>query len=470
MNYFLSLQNKVLQNKSLNIEKIEAAYIFAEHAHQGQKRKSGEDYIIHPVMVAEMVCEAQGDQESIIAALLHDTVEDTKTTFKTIEDLFGSHVTFLVKGLTKVKQTKTFEQENLVAKIESLRKWLEVMRTDLRVGIIKIYDRLHNMRTLSAFPSLEKQKSIAQETLDVFARIADKLAMNVVKKELEGLSLMYINRKEFDCLETIRKKHRRDGLHILPFVQQQLVGADYQSRICNIAYAEYSLLELKENNIHIKKKTKGILSFIIDITTYSIEDCYYILFLIHSQWREKKGFFEDAISTPMANGCQELQTTVLYRDGNSLLFRIRTQEMLRYYEAGISLFCFSKQNTCKHMPWLKNISYVTKIDTLHSHNFLKTLHNNILGNFITLYTSFDEPFLLPKNSTALDAAFFIYEKKAWYIENIFIDGALVKFDAIIKNNAYIYFEFAKNIEVSKQWKNYCQTALGYFLIEKGLTK
>lgn len=456
------------ERKKLDTQKIEEAFLFAKEAHKHQTRKSGEPYIIHPVAVATLVCKAGGDDASILAALLHDTVEDTDVTLEDIERLFGKEVADLVDGLTKITQSKFRNAENLNDKIESLRKWLEVLQSDIRVAVIKIYDRLHNMSTLSGHSNKEKQRRIAQETLEIYIKVAEKLCMNQVRRKLEELALLYIDEGIHAQLKKIQKRETIESHIIQQHITQYVQGADYKNKVCKIRYEPVPIIAMYRNGLQERDSLKGMLNYIFVVTTKTIEDCYYVLFLIHSIWKSKKHNFEDFISTPRPNGLQEIRTKVLIDEGVTIEFRIRTIEMDEYAQDGITKFCFSKNLNSQNILWIKHLSYVTQIETDNSYNFLTSLHNDIMGQSIVIYTEKDEPIVLPANATALDAAFYLYEKRALKLQKIALNGFEVDFGINLNENDTIHFFFTRNNTCDSSWKEKTKTALANFIIRKAV--
>ncbi len=450
-------------------DKVKEAYFLAKKLHEGQNRFTGEPYITHPLAVAIMLAEWGADQDTIIVALLHDTVEDTSHTVTEVEKIFGKDIRNLVYGITKISKGALRDKQDLDRSIESLRRWFDIMQTDVRVAIIKLFDRWHNMQTLGGHAKRSKQKIIAQETIDIYARIAKKLSMYDLAFALEDLALPYVSTKYYQKLKSIQKKHTKEGMQIENHVRQQLVAYDYHNKISSLSYTEFSLGTMYSENIHKKHELKGFLPFTFTIITPTVEDCYYILFLIHNIWKVKEEGVKDFISTPSASRYQALHTSVLYRGGINIIFKIRTQEMQDYYQKGITQFCFSpRRGIEKNFPWIQNLSYVTKIDKGHSKKFFEKLKQDVLGNNILVYTVVDEPVLLPEKSSVLDAAFYIHGKDALHLSKAFVNGSEVKKGFQLTAKSIVHFVFASEKTITPDWLSMVKTALATSMVIKAI--
>lgn len=465
-----TLLAKMHQNKiRFDEKKIQDAFSLAKNLHEGQFRLSGEPYINHPLAVAILLADWGADEATIIAALLHDTVEDTKHTISAVEQMFGKDVRNLVYGITKISKGALRDKKDMDRSIESLRRWFDIMQTDVRVAIVKLFDRWHNMQTLSAHKNPTKQKAIAQETMEIYARIAKKLCMYDLALALEDLALPYIlSTKYYHKLQNIQKQHSAEGEVIEKNIKQQLNAYDYHNKIISISHTEITLGQMYQEKFHKKQNLKGYIPFTFTVITPTIEDCYYILFLIHNIWKVKEHGVSDFISTPSASRYQALHTSILYKDGINLIFKIRTQEMQDYYQKGITRFCFSSRGIENNFPWIQNLSYVTKIDKGHSKKFFEKLKQDVLGNYITVYTIADEPFLVPEKSTVLDAAFYIHGNQSLYLSKAYVNGLEVKLGSKLVGNSIIHFIFDKKMNITEGWSKYVTTALATSMTIKGL--
>jgi (p)ppGpp synthase/HD superfamily hydrolase len=461
---FSELKNVVADRKDINMAKVEQAYVFAKGAHEGQFRNSGKPYIVHPLAVAHMVASYGGDEESIIAALLHDVVEDTEVTEDEIEKIFGKGVAQLVHGLTKICSSKTQSKEE--NKIESLKKWFDVMKSDIRIAVIKLFDRLHNMQTLQGHKKPEKRIRIAEETLRLYVKVAKNLSMNRVKRELESLSILYLDTPSYDFYKRVRKKEYGEMKKILKEIEFRVHSADYQEKLKSIRYESIPPLFIYKHKLNNRASFKGIIPYVFVLTTKTIEECYYLLFLIHSLWKGKPGFFKDFITTPRSNGGKELRTTVLLENGAQVQFKIRTKEMDEYCQRGITKFCFSKFRPKHPMPWLRHSSYIMNINTHDM--FLEQLQSDLMGKAINIYTDKDEPILIPVKSTLLDAAFYIYGKKALKVKNVTVNGFQAKLENTVIENSVIHFDFARTNMVQTNWQQKAHTALASSILKKNI--
>lgn len=355
--YVLKLQQL---NSSLNIEKIVRAYTFAEEAHRGQLRKSGEKYFIHPVHVSLILAELELDEDTIISGLLHDVVEDTKYIYKDIKDEFGEDVANMVDGVTKLGKINYESKEEQQA--ENLRKMFIAMAKDIRVILIKLADRLHNMRTLKFMPD-EKKKEKALETLEIYAPIAHRLGISKIKWELEDLSFLYLEPESYYNLVTRVNKKRDERLGIINKVISDL---EYNIKLVSINCDIYG----RPKNFYsiYKKMTKQNKDFdeIYDLTAIrvivdSIKDCYGVLGIIHSLWKPIPGRFKDYIAMPKPNMYQSIHTTVIGNTGEPFEIQIRTWDMHRIAEYGIAAHWKYKEgkseedNMEEKLSWLRQM-------------------------------------------------------------------------------------------------------------------
>ncbi len=467
MHVSLNALLKAMQESKMRFDekRVKEAFALTKRMHQGQKRLTGEAYYKHPLAVAIMLAQWGADQDTVIVALLHDVVEDTEQSIGEVEEKFGTDISNLVFGVTKISKG-ALRDKDLDRSIESLRRWFEIMQSDVRVAIIKLFDRWHNMQTLYAHHDKKKQKEIAQETLDIYARIAKKLSMYELAIELENLALPYISPRQHKELRHIQRHHTLQGERIANHVRRQLIAYDYRNKIESLDFTEVSLGTLYSDQIHKKDNLRGNLPFAYTIITPTIEDCYYILFLVHNIWKVKEESVCDYISTPSATRYQGLHTTVLFGEGIDIQFKIRTQEMQNYYLKGITRFCFTHRGIEKNFPWIRNLSYVTKIDKGHSNRFFEKLKSDVLGEYIFVYTIMDEPFLLPKRATMLDAAFYIYGEHAFHLKKAFINGEEVKPNRRLSAKAIVHFEFQKKLAQTNEWPESVVTALGVSMLMK----
>ena len=333
------------QNPAINEKKIRAAYECANRAHEGQKRKNGEPYIIHPVSVAEIIVEMGLDTDSICAGLLHDCIEDTEFDYKAIENKFGTSVAELVDGVTRLGMLRySKEQEQM----EDLRKMFMAMAKDIRVILIKLADRLHNARTFQFLPE-RKQRDKALETMEIYAPIAHRLGMSRIKWELEDLSLKCLDpigyQEIVEGLEKQSSRHEEFLNHIKDNISEKLDEAGIRHTISARVKHIYSIYR----KMYAQHKTINEIYDIcaVRVIVDSVTDCYNVLGYVHDLYKPIPGRFKDYISTPKPNGYQSLHTTVIGREGIPFEIQIRTEEMHKMAEYGVAAHWKYKQGLDK---------------------------------------------------------------------------------------------------------------------------
>ncbi|MEI6156752.1 MAG: RelA/SpoT family protein, partial [Atribacterota bacterium] len=342
---------------------IEKAYRFSLEAHQGQSRLSGEPYIIHPVAVAHIVADLRMDDSTIAAALLHDVLEDTPVKEQVMESQFGKEIVLLVKGATKLNVGFPFSSKE-EEQIENYRRLFIAMAEDIRVIIIKLADRLHNMRTLK-YQYRDKKEVIARETLEIFAPIANRLGIAMIQTELENLSLFFLDPESFlsiqrgiERIKDQREKQIQEAeMKLVNRLKQTNIDADIQSRFKNI-YSIY--LKINRQNVSLEDLHDLIA---LRVITKTVEECYAILGLVHSLWVPVAGRFKDYIALPKSNMYQSLHTTVIGPEGSPMEIQIRTRDMHHVAEYGIAAHWRYKEGKSgdvgdafnDRMAWLRQI-------------------------------------------------------------------------------------------------------------------
>lgn len=400
------------QNPDRDVSLIEKAYQFSDQLHQGQRRSSGESYIQHPTEVAKILAELKLDTATIVTGLLHDTVEDTHATSEEIITTFGPEVGNLVDGVTKISQISFQTSEEKQA--ENFRKMILAMAQDIRVILVKLADRLHNMRTLQ-YLKPEKQVRIAQETLDIYAPLANRLGLSAIKRELEDLSLRFTRPEIYYKLVSHiakkvqeREQYTRD---VQALIESALKEHGYQTaRVTGRPKHFYS--------IH-KKMERRNLSYdqIYDITGFriivqSVEECYGVLGVIHSIWTPVPGRFKDYIAIPKANFYQSLHTTVIGPDGEKLEIQIRTQEMHDMAERGIAAHWAYKEGKTvtkgdERFTWLNRLVEWNR-DLTEPNEFLETVKLDLFSEDVYVFTPQGKVLEFPKGATPLDFAYAIH--------------------------------------------------------------
>lgn len=391
---------------------IHAAFDYALKMHGAQARESGEPYVVHPLKVAEILADMEMDQTTIVAALLHDCIEDTKASYDNIEQTFGADVARLVDGVTKLDgiEFRTKDEQ----KAESLRKMFFAMAKDIRVVIIKLADRLHNMRTLK-FCNEAKRVRTAKETIEVYAPLANRLGINSIKWELEDLCLRYLDPESYyDLVDRVsmRRQERMEAIdHIIDKLRRALDDANIKADITGRPKHFYS--------IYKKMKKKG-LSFeqIYDLIAVRVlvntkEDCYAVLGIVHSLWKPIPGRFKDYIARPKANGYQSLHSTLLGDQGMPFEVQIRTHEMHRIAEYGVAAH-YKYKNGGKSTQFDETLNFVHQLMNIDSEvddtkEFMETLKKELFSDDeVFVFTPKGDAIDLPKDSTPLDFAYRIH--------------------------------------------------------------
>ena len=391
---------------------IHAAFDYALKMHGAQARESGEPYVVHPLKVAEILADMEMDQTTIVAALLHDCIEDTKASYDNIEQNFGADVARLVDGVTKLDgiEFRTKDEQ----KAESLRKMFFAMAKDIRVIIIKLADRLHNMRTLK-FCNEAKRVRTAKETIEVYAPLANRLGINSIKWELEDLCLRYLDPESYyDLVDRVsmRRQERMEAIdHIIDKLRRALDDANIKADITGRPKHFYS--------IYKKMKKKG-LSFeqIYDLIAVRVlvntkEDCYAVLGIVHSLWKPMPGRFKDYIARPKANGYQSLHSTLLGDQGMPFEVQIRTHEMHRVAEYGVAAH-YKYKNGGKSTQFDETLNFVHQLMNIDSEvddtkEFMETLKKELFSDDeVFVFTPKGDAIDLPKDSTPLDFAYRIH--------------------------------------------------------------
>lgn len=429
--------------KKYDIEKIEKAYEYARVLHEGQFRASGEEYISHPIAVAEIVAGLELDTDSICAALLHDTVEDCadKTNLKEIEKLFGQDVAMLVDGLTKIVTLKVEDKEE--AHIETLRKMLLAMSKDVRVIFIKLCDRLHNMRTLDAKPDA-KRRITALETMQVYAPLAHRLGMQKIKQELENLGLRYIDPIGYEEVRSNIEKKYGQSLH---FIEDVRLMVDNKLRENGIKFTlegriktAYSIYRKMYN--HNKSFDEIFDFYALRIIVDSELDCYTSLGLIHEMFNSVPGRFKDYISTPKPNMYRSLHTTVIGKYGIPFEVQIRTWEMHHIAEYGVAAHWKyksgerSKEEIDKKLEWISKL-LETEDETRDPEEFMQALKIDIFHDETFVFTPKGDVMALPQGATVIDFAYAIHSAVGHKMIGAKINGMIVPIDRVLQNGEIV---------------------------------
>ena len=460
---FEQLQERIHKyRKDTDLSVIEKAYHVAREAHEGQLRRSGEPYIIHPLCVAIILAELEMDKETIAAGILHDVIEDTALTEEQMKAEFGEEITLLVNGVTKLTQL-SYSADKIELQAENLRKMFLAMAKDIRVIIIKLADRLHNMRTME-YQTPEKQISKSRETLDIYAPIAQRLGISKIKVELDDLSLRYIYPDVYNELneKIALKKEERDAFvaQIREEVGHHIAEAGIKATIDGRVKHFFSIYKKMFNQHKTLDQIYDL--FAIRILVDDVKDCYAALGVIHEMYKPIPGRFKDYIAMPKANMYQSLHTTLISNSGTPFEIQIRTWEMHRTAEYGIAAHWKYKENqdgkvTSKaegeKMQWLREVLEWQK-DLSDNKEFLSALKNdfNLFSDNVFCFTPGGDVKNLPAGSTPIDFAYSIHSAVGNKMVGARVNGKLVPIDYVIQNGDQIEIMTSQNTKgPSRDW-------------------
>lgn len=509
-------------------ELITKAYNFAEKSHDGHKRNSGEPYMVHLYETAKILAELGMGAKTISAGLLHDCIEDVGITDEQLRKEFGDEITGLVQGVTELGLLKYRGQKRHA---ESLRKLFVVTSQDIRVLIIKLADRLHNMRTLE-HNSKESQKRNAHETLEIYAQIADRLGMGAMKGELEDLAFPYVYPEKYKEILALRKQRSKKTLKRLVKINKSLKKELAKNNIINFKtgyrikrlYSLYNKLERKDKNI---EKIRDISALRVIVPT--VNDCYRVLGVIHSTWQPLPGKIKDYIAFPKPNGYRSLHTTIFTGDGGLIEIQIRTEEMHKEAEYGIASHIsykwkFEKKKKVSNLVWMRNlfssrianairkfrdgknwISGKIKIDTKKSENkkkqdkivpayfkdkipgwikqiaeeqksvpeskeFLEDLKSDFFNYRIFVFTPKGDVIDLPIGSSPIDFAYAIHSDIGNHISGVKVNGKFVSLDTKLKNGDIVEIETKQSSHPTRKWLDIAKTSVACRHIKNAITE
>ncbi|MCI8875715.1 MAG: bifunctional (p)ppGpp synthetase/guanosine-3',5'-bis(diphosphate) 3'-pyrophosphohydrolase [Lachnospiraceae bacterium] len=458
------IQSVLKYHPSTDISMIEKAYRIADEAHKNQVRKSGEAYIIHPLCVAIILAELELDKETIVAGLLHDVVEDTVMTEEEIAQEFGDEVALLVDGVTKLGQL-SYDADKVEVQAENLRKMFLAMAKDIRVILIKLADRLHNMRTLK-YMRAEKQKEKARETMDIYAPIAQRLGISKIKIELDDLSLKYLESDAYyDLVEKIalRKSLRDEYVQgLVEEVKSHIEKAGIKAEISGRAKHFFSIYKKMVNQDKTLDQIYDL--FAIRIIVDSVKDCYAALGVIHEMYKPIPGRFKDYIAMPKPNMYQSLHTTLIGPTGQPFEIQIRTSEMHRTAEYGIAAHWKYKEGNTgmsvanqeeEKLSWLRQILEWQR-DMSDNKEFMSLLKSDLdlFSDTVFCFTPSGDVKNLPNGSTPIDFAYSIHSAVGNKMVGAKVNGKLVTIDYKIKNGDRVEVITSQNSKgPSRDWLN-----------------
>jgi GTP diphosphokinase / guanosine-3',5'-bis(diphosphate) 3'-diphosphatase len=445
-----------------NLSLIEKAYVYTAKVHQGQVRLSGEPYLIHPLAVAAILADMKMDIATVAAGLLHDTVEDTFATLEEIKDLFGPEIAALVDGLTKIsKMTLATHEEQ---QSENFRKMLLAMSKDIRIVLIKLADRLHNMRTLQHLLP-DAQIKIAQETLDIYAPIAGRLGIDRIKTELEDLTLPYLHPEEYRRLMAAiawKKEEREKYIQeVSSIISEKLASYGLVGRVSGRLKHFYSIYrKMKAQNLEFDQ-VYDIIAFRMILST--VKDCYEALGIIHSLWKPIPGRFKDYIAMPKANGYQSLQTTVIGPYGERVEIQIRTEEMNRTAEEGIAAHWQYKEGKAFDPKDTRQIAWVRQLLEWHQdlrdpREFIETVKIDLFPDEVYVFTPRGDVKQFPIGATPVDFAYSIHTEIGHQCVGAKVNGKIVPLRYQLQNGDRVEIVTAPGHRPSKDWLKHVKTS------------
>ena len=451
------LINKVkVYNKFLNHEKLLKAYDFAVKAHSNQKRASGDPYSVHPIEVANILTDLKLDSATITTGLLHDTIEDTHATYDTIKGEFGEEVADLVDGVTKIS---VFENTALTnSKAENFRKLILATSKDIRVLLVKLADRLHNMRTINGIVKEDKRKRIAQETMEIYAPLADRMGMHRIRDELEDLSFAVLNNEARELinkrLDEI-KENKKDLFESLSFELSEILNDNHiNAEIYGREKTPFSIWrKLQKKRVSLEQIT-DIIGFRIILN--NVDECYKTLGIFHKKWNCIPGKFKDYISSPKINGYKSIHTSVIGSNKKPIEIQIRTKEMHDFAERGIASHWQYKSSekfnslSWKEYDWLKDLVEIIEKNENPEHSYEYTKLQMFQEN-VFCFTPKGSVIKLPKNATPIDFAYAVHTKVGNTAIGCEINGNKSELQSILHNGDTVNIITSKNQSPSLHW-------------------
>ena len=454
-----------------DVELLRKAYVFSAFEHRGQVRHSGESYLVHPMAVADVLADMKLDVAAVAAGLLHDVVEDTLTTVERIHELFGAEVAHLVEGVTKISAVRFSSSEERQA--ENFRKMLLAMVDDIRVMLVKLADRLHNMRTLNHLPE-ERRTLIAQETRDIYAPIGNRLGMSKLKNELEELSFRYLEPQSYEALRArVEAKHRVvEGL-----IEQLKATIERKLRDQGVPLIEIDdrikcLWSISQKLKRQKIEVEQVYDFIaLRLVTQSVRDCYAALGIIHQTWSPVPGRIKDFIAMPRPNGYQSLHTSVISEHGTPFEVQIRTQEMHWMAEEGIASHWKYKEGRVgdhkdeRCFQWMRQLLEYHQ-EVRDPQEFIQSLKVDLYPEEVYTFTPKGQVRAFPLGATPIDFAYSIHTDVGHQCVGARVNGKMVPLRAHLKNGDIVEIVTTAGHKPSREWMNFVVTSHARYKIRQ----
>ena len=449
-------------NRFFNSDALSKAYTFALDAHKDQKRDSGDPYLIHPVAVADILTDLKLDSATIATGLLHDTIEDTKITYETVKKEFGKEVADLVEGVSKISELEGKVIEN--SKAENIRKLILATSKDIRVLLVKLADRLHNMRTLNSISDENRRKRIAKETMEIYAPLSDRMGMNHIRDELEDLSFQKLNPDARNLVVerlSINKKNRENSFkEISKNFTKILKNSGVNAKIVGREKTPFSIWKKMQSKRVSLEQLTDIIGFRVIVN--DVVTCYKVLGVFHSNWSTIPGRFKDYISTPKINNYKSIHTAIIGPNKERVAIQIRTQQMQEFAERGIASHWIYKSSekvshlALKEYDWLRDLVEIMEKDTNPEH-FLEYTKLQMFQDNVFCFTPKGEVIKLPIGASPIDFAYAVHTKIGDSLSSCEINGRGSPLQSVLKNGDLVNIIGTKNGSPSLEWLSYAKT-------------
>jgi len=445
-----------IYNRFLNPKTLSKAYKFALKAHENQKRDSGDPYLIHPVAVANILSDLKLDSATIATGLLHDTIEDTRITYATVKKEFGKEVADLVEGVTKISLLEGKVTQN--SKAENFRKLILATSKDIRVLLVKIADRLHNMRTLNAIDDLSRKKRISQETMEIYAPLADRMGMNHIRDELEDLSFAELNPEARNLVVdrlSLNKTNRENTFKIISNKFEFIINENgIESKIVGREKTPFSIWrKIQSKRVSLEQLT-DVMGFRIILD--NIETCYQVLGIFHSKWSAIPGKFKDYISTPKINNYKSIHTAIIGPQKERVEIQIRTKEMHDFATRGIASHWLYKsseklnQSTLQQYDWLRDLVEIIEKGVTPK-DFFEYTKLQMFQESVFCFTPYGEVIKLPKDASPIDFAYAVHTKVGDSALTCEINGKTSPMQSILSNGDLVKIITSNKVSPSLHW-------------------